>query len=230
MAFVLASDPQMLTLIRSYLIPLTIGPAFLTGAIYLTLSRLLITYSPKLARLSPRTTSIVFMCSDFISLVLQAAGGGIAATSDSDSSSDMGRNIMIAGLAWQVVSLLIFMLLWGEFMWRVRRAGEEVKTQTPSLRNLRLTSRTFQWFQYALCVATILIFIRSAYRVAELQDGFDGKIANNEAGFVVLESVMVMLACISLTVLHPGFAFKGAWKDASWSLKRKSKNNSFEMK
>lgn len=63
------------------------------------------------------------MTCDFISLLLQAAGGAIAASGDDKKSTDLGVNIMIAGLVFQVVSLLLFIGLCADFAWRVRNAG-----------------------------------------------------------------------------------------------------------
>ncbi|KAF2666085.1 RTA1-domain-containing protein [Microthyrium microscopicum] len=204
-----------------YLIPLTIGPAFLTGSIYLCLSRIVVIYGERISKLSPRTFSITFMACDFISLVLQGAGGGIAATANDESGSNTGRNIMIAGLVAQVVSLGIFMGLWLHFLWQLKKTDQ-------SLRNpafVQLTkSRKFKYFNYALWLATILITIRSIYRIAELQGGFNGTIANNEAAFMVLEGPMIILGVLALTVLHPGYALDRNWQAARWSLRKGPKS------
>jgi hypothetical protein len=72
----------------------------------------------------------------------------------------------------------------------------------------------------ALWFATILIMIRSIYRIVELQGGFDGTIANNEVAFMVLEGPMIILATFALTVLHPGYALDRNWQAASWSLRK----------
>jgi hypothetical protein len=68
-------------------------------------------------------------------------------------------------------------------------------------------------------IATILIFVRSVYRVAELQGGFDGRIANNQTVFMIFEGPMIILATFALTVCHPGYAFAGQWHAAAWSLR-----------
>ena len=110
-----------------YLICLTIAPAFLSAAIYLCLARIIVAYGQDNSRFKPRTYSIVFMVSDFVALVLQGAGGGIAATAagKSESQAQAGINIMIAGLVWQVASLLLFALACGDFAWRVRKGKGE---------------------------------------------------------------------------------------------------------
>jgi len=160
------------------------------------------------------------MTSDFISLVLQGAGGGLAATADDNFGSETGRAIMVAGIVFQVVSLLIFMGLWLEFIFRLRRTSESAKEVR--FAELRDTKR-FTWFQYALGTAVVLIFIRSVYRVAELQQGFNGPIANNEVSFMILEGPMIFLAVLAMTGLHPGIAFGGKWSSAAWSVKQHRK-------
>lgn len=199
---------------------MTIGPAFLAGALYLCLSRIIIVHGQHISRFSPRTYAVTFMTSDFISLVLQGTGGGLAATADDHSGSETGRAIMVAGVVFQVVSLLIFMGLWLEFLTRLRKTSESAKNvHFIELRN----TKKFTWFQYALGAAVMLIFIRSVYRVAELQQGFNGPIANDEVSFMILEGPVIFLAVLAMTVLHPGIAFGGIWSSATWSVRRSTR-------
>lgn len=157
------------------------------------------------------------MTSDFISLVLQGGGGGLAATADDKAGSDAGRGIMLAGVVFQVVSLLVFTGLWLEFAVRLRGVRESAREAR--FADLRATKK-FAWFQYAFGAAIVLIFIRSVYRVAELQQGFHGPIANDEISFMILEGPMIVLAVLAMTVFHPGSAFGGQWNNAAWSIKQ----------
>jgi hypothetical protein len=72
-----------------------------------------------------------------------------------------------------------------------------------------------------LWFATILIFTRSVYRIAELQGSYQGTIAGNEPAFMVLEGPMIILATLALAIFHPGFAFDHQWDAAGWSLGKK---------
>ncbi len=63
-----------------YLICLTIGPAFLAAAIYVCLGRIVVVYGEYISRIRPRTYTFLFMGCDFVSLVVQAIGGGVAAS------------------------------------------------------------------------------------------------------------------------------------------------------
>jgi RTA1 like protein len=88
------------------------------------------------------------MTCDFFSLVLQGAGGGLSATADTVSLSNTGRYIMIAGMAFQVLSLSIFMALWVEFILRVRSSPVELKDA--HFVNLRQRTSKFKAFHYGM--------------------------------------------------------------------------------
>ena len=62
-----------------YLVPITLAPAFMSASIYLTLAHIVVVYGENTSYLRPRTYSLLFSASDIVALVLQAAGGGIAA-------------------------------------------------------------------------------------------------------------------------------------------------------
>ena len=103
---------------------MTIAPAFLSAGIYLCFSRIIVTYGEHYARFKPRTYTVIFVCSDILALILQAAGGALADIGDNGSSlQNTGINIMIAGLAFQVASLFVFISLCLDFAWRVRKNG-----------------------------------------------------------------------------------------------------------
>jgi len=109
---------------HSNLVCLTIGPAFLSAAIYLSLSRLIVIYGSHIAPLAPKIYTYVFIGCDFISLVLQAAGGALAASANTKGAQDTGVNVMIAGLVFQVASIGLFIVLSVDFLRRLRRASE----------------------------------------------------------------------------------------------------------
>ncbi len=121
---VLRSNPFDLN--NFVLVPLTIGPAFLSAGIYLCLARIVILYDSEgleISRLKPRTYSLIFVTCDFISLVLQAAGGALAAIYTGDLAQT-GVNLMIAGLAFQVSSMALFIGFAGDAGWRIITAGK----------------------------------------------------------------------------------------------------------
>ena len=149
-----------------------------------------------------------------MSLLLQAAGGGLAsAASHSNKSPDTGDNIMVAGLAFQVFTLFIFMILCLDFALRTRSRyrslGSAAFDQNPAFVTLR-SSKSFKGFLAALALATICIFWRSVYRVAELGEGWTGNLIKRQNLFIGFEGVMVIVACFALNLFNPAITFKEA--------------------
>lgn len=73
--------------------------------------------------------------------------------------------------------------------------------------------------------------IRCAFRVAELQNGFSGQLANDQTLFMIFEGPMIMIAVLSLTIFHPGIAFGGttAWQSANWTWKKRASIKEYEV-
>lgn len=110
-------------------------------------------HGARISRLRPRTYKVIFISSDLIALVLQAIGGALAATADEGDTkqNDLGVNLMIAGLAFQVFSLALFMALWAEFAWRAVKAKGQLLLSTRALRESR-RFRALQWGEFFFSV------------------------------------------------------------------------------
>lgn len=118
---------------------------------------------------------------------------------------------MVAGLAMQVFTLLIFMALCLDFAIRTRKRfnalGQDALDQNPSFVALRQDWK-FKGFLVALTLTTICIFWRSVYRVVELSEGWTGDLIRQQNLFIAFEGVMVIVACLALNVFHPAICFK----------------------
>ncbi|EPS27737.1 hypothetical protein PDE_02681 [Penicillium oxalicum 114-2] len=214
------NNPFLFTPFLEYLICLTIAPAFLSASIYICLGRIVKIYGKNISRLRPRTYTLVFVGCDLVSLILQAAGGAITSIADSDQYglAQSGIHIMIAGLSFQVASLALFMGLCLDFAWQVSKKQHEL---SPDVRMQEVReSALWKAFLGALAIATVTIFVRSAFRVAELNGGFHSALANDQVLFMILEGAMIAIATICMTVLHPGICFKGLWDATKWSFRR----------
>ncbi|KAF1998928.1 RTA1-domain-containing protein [Amniculicola lignicola CBS 123094] len=212
----LNQNPFLMNNFLVNLVPLTIAPAFFTAAIYLCLGRVITAIGFENSRLKPKLYTIIFVSFDVFSLILQAAGGAMAATAKTTKGSKNGAKIMVVGLISQIVSMVLFFAFWGDFVLRTRRAkmsGSLKRSQPPLYDTLR-KGRQFKLFQWSLFVATVLIFIRCLYRVAELWDGFSSHLANDEATFMIFEGPLIILAVASMTVFHPGRIFGNLWVPA----------------
>lgn len=131
---------------------MTLGPAFFSAAIYICLGKIVVIYGEGISRFRPRTYTRLFVSCDLLSLILQAVGGALASSAgDGDTSeSDTGVNIMIAGLAFQVFSLLVFMVLASEFAYRVRKSP---KSENDDFTSLRMSPK---WKMFLYCMLTFV--------------------------------------------------------------------------
>jgi hypothetical protein len=201
-----------------YLVCLTIAPAFLAAGIYLCLARIVVLYGEHLSRFRPRTYTLIFCGCDLFSLVLQAAGGGMASQANTNSQTQTGINVMLAGLSVQVASLALFAAFCAEFAYRLYKNPSAWSKKHAVLYEGTL----FKVFLSGLCAATLAIFIRSCFRVAELSGGFHGPLANNQISFMILEGAMIVITTSCLTFLHPGVAFQGVWNEANFNFRSKN--------
>lgn len=91
----------------------------------------------------------MFVGCDLLALVLQAIGGALAATAKDKRGSDQGVRVMIAGLVSQVVTMALFLALWGDFVVSLRRARRGgLKGGMPGMYEALRESRAFRWFQW----------------------------------------------------------------------------------
>jgi hypothetical protein len=56
----------------------------------------------------------------------------------------------------------------------------------------------------AMSFSSVLLFIRSVYRLIELSDGWTGRIIRTELYFDVLDGTMIVLAIYTVNFIHPG--------------------------
>lgn len=100
-------------------------------------------------------------------------------SSNSSGSSKVGVNIALAGLSFQVFTMAVFIILaidYGVRYWRNRVDRTPLKT-------------SFKFFIACLSLATVLIFTRCVYRIAELSEGYSGSLIHDQKLFIGLEGV-----------------------------------------
>lgn len=183
---------------------LIISPAFVSAGIYLTLKHIVINFGEKWSRLPPVWYTRIFIAGDIFSLVLQGAGGGLASTADPGSSlQDVGTNLMIAGVIFQVVVLAFFGYFLTEYTIRTYRRRDQLTHEAMAL----FHKTSFRCFMGAVIVAFVGIFVRCVYRIPELTGGWGSELMRNEPEFIVLEGVMIVIAVGALTIFHPGYCF-----------------------
>ena len=186
---------------------LILGPAFNAAAIYLTLKHIALTFGSEYSVIKPRWYTYIFITGDLISLVLQAIGGGMAATAGEDrNQQDLGTDIMMAGIGWQVVTLFVFGVTAGHYVWRRRRAAGQGHHLSPRAART-LHSKRFKLFAFGVATAFLAVFMRCVYRIIEMAGGWGNEIMRDEPSYITFEGALIAYATGVQTVLHPGFCF-----------------------
>ncbi|KAH6897184.1 RTA1 like protein-domain-containing protein [Thelonectria olida] len=195
----LYNNPFSFNAFMIQIVCLTIAPVFYTASIYVTLSKTINFFAPELSRFKPQLFYWIFIPMDIICLILQAAGGAL---STSDDSGDIGVDISMAGLILQVIVLAAFIVVFVDYIVRYMRSG---------------VADSFGWrlntFFGGLSASILLILTRCIFRVAELQDGYDGDLIKHEVPFIILEGVVIVLAALALCFGHPGLVFNRNLED-----------------
>jgi hypothetical protein len=96
---------------------------------------------------------------------------------------------MLAGLIFQIISLVLFGIACVDFTIRVHR---HQSWKNPAYKKLRASVR-FRGFLWALIIAFLTIFTRCVYRVIELGGGWNNHLMREETPFIFLESWYVVL-------------------------------------
>lgn len=141
-----------------------ISPSLLAAGLYLTLKHLVLHYGPQYSRLSPRFYAWLFVVCDAIGFLTQCIGGGIQASADNTDKKtlDLGNSIMVAGISFQMATMVVCGLLSLEFaynLYRHRRERKEmVRVASPK------GEKGFQFYMICFVVAFLAILTRCIYR------------------------------------------------------------------
>ena len=92
---------------------------------------------------------------------------------------------MLAGIVFQVVTLLAFLGLATEYFVRLSANRASMSESATHL----IHSNKFRSFLAAVSVAFLTIFVRCLYRIAEMAGGWANPIMRNETEFLVFDGV-----------------------------------------
>lgn len=146
---------------------LILAPSFLAAGIYLTIKHLVRTLGPQFSRLPPHLYTWIFICFDAISIVIQAVGGGLAATGG--DMTDAGGYIMLGGIAIQVATMSVCVLLAIDFAFSVWRASKRPDPSTDLGKfHTKIASRGFKFYLTATAIAFTAILVRCIYRYGSI--------------------------------------------------------------
>ena len=171
---------------------LLLGPALYAATIYMILGRLILLTGGERYSLVRRTwLTKIFVGGDVISFMMQGAGGGIM--SSGASGMKTGEKIIIGGLFVQILFFGLFFLT--AILFQIR-GKEYLKTLGSNI--------TWKKHLFALYATSILIFVRSIFRVIEYIQGNAGYLLRHEVFLYVFDAVLMFAVMLILNVSHPG--------------------------
>lgn len=131
----------------------------------------------------------IFIVCDVVATIIQVAGAamiGVAYSNGKDPTTP--NHILLAGLAFQVFSFFVFIVLYVSFVWRSRHA----------------TTREFKTYATATFVATLAVYLRTIFRLAETAEGLMHDLSTHEVYFGCLEFLPIIVAVYVFVWWHPG--------------------------
>jgi hypothetical protein len=194
-----------------------IAPTPFIAANFIILGKIIHQLGTSYSRLSPKWYTIIFFTCDFISLVIQAVGGGMAATASDIQGANLGANIMLAGIVFQLAVIVTYSFCAVEYYMRYSknspftlRSDKESNSDTI----VRGTcTKSLKYMAYGLVFMTTCLFIRAIYRTIELSNGWNGRIISTQVYFNVLDGAMIVLAIVTMNLTHPGRLLGGSSND-----------------
>jgi magnesium-transporting ATPase (P-type) len=134
-------------------------------------------------------------------------GGGIMA-SGTLSAMTTGEHITIGGLAVQLVFFTVFIVASSIFHYRIRKSPTEKSVS-------RSRRMSWEFVMTGLYVASVLILIRSIFRLIEYAQGNDGYLISHEVFMYVFDSTLMFLAMIAMSIFHPSKVLSGSERQRS---------------
>lgn len=136
----------------------------------------------------------IFVAGDVVAFTLQAGGGGIQAAGTLEMY-ELGEKIIIVGLFAQIVIFSIFMCTSLTVHYRVSVAPTSAALQglVPWKRHL-----------YVLYATSLLILVRSIFRVVEYLQGNGGYLISHEIFLYIFDTVLMVAVMVIFAVWYIG--------------------------
>ncbi|KAF1987649.1 RTA1 like protein [Aulographum hederae CBS 113979] len=181
---------------------LLLGAVPLVAAtVYMTLARIIVSIGAEdRSMISPRWLTKIYVFIDVVCFCSQMAGSGLQATGD-DKIMRIGRNVILAGLIFQLVAFVFFIFMAARVHSHVNKSPTSASEE-----------KTLKWRKriWALYVASSAVLLRSLARSIEYAQGPRGTIAKHEVYLYVFDATMMLIVVAVFLVVHPGRLIRAA--------------------
>ncbi|KAH7166449.1 RTA1 like protein-domain-containing protein [Dactylonectria macrodidyma] len=170
-----------------------VAPALYAASIYMILGRLIRALKAEHLSLIPvQWVSRIFVTGDVIAFGLQAGGGGIQSAGTLDLYKT-GEKVIIAGLFVQIAVFGFFVYTSLLFHYRL------YNDPTP-----RASRGEIPWtrYLYVLYTSSVIILLRSIFRVVEYLQGNDGYLISHEVFLYIFDTLLMAIVMVVILIWY----------------------------
>lgn len=139
-------------------------------------------------------------------LITSLPGGGVM-TGGSAKNAEIGEWIIVSGLCVQLLFFGAFVITSLIFHCKIIRNPTEESKSTISAHGI-FWPRDWRGLLFACYAASILILVRSVYRLVEFIQGNNGYLINHEVFLYVFDAAMMFMVMAVMNVLHPSVVLR----------------------
>ncbi|KAK4465304.1 RTA1 like protein-domain-containing protein [Cladorrhinum samala] len=170
-----------------------VAPALYAASIYMILGRLIRSLHAETCSIIPvKWMTKIFVIGDVISFFMQAGGGGIQ-SAGSLEMFNIGEKIIIVGLFVQIFMFGFFLVTTVVFHVRFGRSGASDREQTLVRWKRHLT---------VLYGVSVIILVRSIFRVVEYVQGNGGYLISHELFLYIFDALLMALVMAIFFVFY----------------------------
>lgn len=142
----------------------------------------------------PKWLTKFFVLGDILSFFVQAGGGGILTQAKTLKDLNLGQNVIIAGLAIQILFFAFFITVTLVFHRRILARPTH---------NARALTTPWKKLLVVLYTSSSFIMIRSIFRVAEYVLGSTGELQSKEVYLYCLDALPMLCVALAYNWFHP---------------------------
>ncbi|KAJ5732244.1 hypothetical protein N7493_003725 [Penicillium malachiteum] len=169
-----------------------VAPALLAASIYMELGRIMIMTDGDNYSLIRRTwLTKIFVVGDIASFVIQFMGAAML-SKQTASAVETGEDFMKFGVLVQILFFGFFVITAAIFHMRFNKSGSTRRWATP-------------WQKHMMMIygSSMMIFIRSIFRLAEFFQSSDGYLMQHEWVSYVFDAFLMLATMVLMNVVHP---------------------------
>ncbi|CVL08833.1 related to phospholipid-translocating ATPase [Fusarium proliferatum] len=199
-----ARDQQQAAYVTVSTLLFLLAPIWINAFIYMIVARLVHFVIPqrRVARISAQWLAKIFVMFDVMCFIIQAAGGGMLASDNADTSK-LGQHIYMVGIGIQLGCVVVFLVIHGLFY---RELSLNIRIGKQETRSRWL--KPLCWVVY---IVLVLIVVRVIFRLVEFGGGANSNnvVLRHEEFQLYLDALPMLIALVLLNVVHPGQVLKG---------------------